>query len=794
MEFSAHLVYNNVHMFVKITEPRQNDDEERKPLLPKNIVTEKKIQNEKTVILLFVVLAFLVICGIATLILSSRLLQKFCFKSYMTVVAQYFELTSHCLAILAVVAFFSVYFCKGVLQISSRGRDFDSALIIGGMIFLCLFPLVLFGWKISFIASCLSQLDNENSTASSSSDLVAEEVVSAFAGVCVIAITVFIIANKMFILTWKWPYCQPGVLLLVSLSVLVLCTSSFASEVSKHSTIQYYKDCHSTKFDKYCRLKENRLARASSFLIPLVIEFCIMSLSTLAELWQETAHRDPKNRGESDNVEDPRSSATPTLDSYGSDGQEDDKSKGSTRTLVPQHGQNSRDNTGSRTTEVVELSETVSQCFKPPSDKRQRRDSYGTVSEISQQPGGQHSNSTIDDRSPSTTAAVDSQSPKPPSDIHKERRLSGTPAESSQQPHGQHPNFANDIIEDRSPSTTAAVDSQNPKPPSDIHEDSLPGTPAESSQPPHGQQHPNSVNDIIEDRASVRLFLWLGIFSVLATFTIILLFIELNDISEAASFIPEQSTENWVYELPSHHLFSAKLSDNLSKKEECKCVNVSIKSPSGDSDNEDESNMHRKIKTYFITTTSINVACATLFVVLLLELSKLNIKANHSFSVSDFIIITSCSAVIGYQTLCIAADIYCLCDHSACSSLGTGYYFLQLFDNLTDAIQFFLQGYIVLRVERCKFNGYISGNGGRSWRILPGLLIFLFAVNALRWGADSFYEMKSENDAGFFQAQSTIYGKRDWHLITQTFYPLALYFRFHSAVLFLKAFYHTWLD
>ena len=757
MGLSTHLVYNNVHMFLKITESptsnyesSQNGGKVTDPLLDRSTVTEKKIQK-KTNILPFVLLAVFVSCCIATLTLSSRLLQKSCFKSNMTVIAQYIETSSHSLAITAVVVFFLGYFCKDVLQKSSRRRDseaiFNSALTIGGMIFLCFFPLVLFGWKISFIVSCWSQLHNESSNTSSSSDLVAEKVVSAFAGVCVITITVFIIANKMFILTWKWPYCQSGVLLLVSLSVLVLWISSFASEVSKHSTIQYYKDCHSTKLDDYCRLKENRLARASSFLTPLVIEFCIMSLSTLAELWQETAHRDPKNRDESDNTEDIRLSATPALASNGSDGQEDDESEGSTRAPVIEHGQHSVNNTGSSTTELVESPETVSHDCIQPSDKRQKRDSYGTLSEISKQPGDQHSNST------------------------------------------------NDIIEDRSPSTTAAVDSQNSRPPNDIHEERrLPGTPAESSQQPHGHQHSTSANDIIEDRASVRLFLWLGIFSVLAIFTIILLFIELNDISEADSYISEQSTENRVYELPSHHLFSANLSDNLSKKEECKCVNVSINSPSGDSDNEDESIMHCKIKTYFITTTFINVACATLLVVLWLELSKLNKEANHSFSVSDFIIITSCSAVIGYLTLCIAGDIYCLCDDSACGSLGTAYYSLQLSDNLTDAIQFFLQGYIVLRVERCKFNGYISGNGGRWCRILPGLLIFLFAVNALRWGADSFYEMKSENDAGFFQIQSTIYGKRDWHLITQTFYPLAVYFRFHSAVLFLKAFYHTWLD
>ena len=741
MGFSTHLVYNNVHIFVKITESRENGNKETSPLLPENTVTETKIQKEKTDILPFVLLAVFVSCCIATLTLSSRLLRKSCFKSTMTVIAQKIETTSHSLAITAVVAFFSVYFCKGALQKSSRRRDseatFDSALTIGGMIFLCFFPLVLFGWKISFSVSCSSQFDSGNFDTSSSSDLVAEEVVSAFAGVCVIAITVFIIANKMFILTWKWPYCQPGVLLLVSLSVLVLWISSFASEVCKHSTIQYYKDCHSTKFDKYCRLKEHRLARASSFLTPLVIEFCIMSLSTLAELWQETAHRDPKNRDESDNTEDICLSTTPALASHGSGSQEDDKSEDSTRTLVSQHSQksNSVNDTGSHTTEVVEIHHTVSQDFNPPSDKRQRRGSYGTLT------GSRQSRSQdIKDRSPPATAAVDSQNLKPPSDKHKERRSSSTLAKISQQTDGQ--NF-------------------------------------------------NSANDIIEDRASVRLFLWLGIFSVLAIFTIILLFIELNDIIEAASFISGQSTENSVYELPSHHLFSANLSDNLSKKEECKCDNVSINSPSVDSDNEDESNMHRKFKTYFITKTFINVACATLFVVLWLELSKLNKDANHSFSVSDFIIITSCSAVIGYLTLCIAGDIYCLCDDSACGSLGTAYYYVQLSDHITAAIQFFLQGYIVLRVERCKFNGYASGNGGRWCRILPGLLIFLFAVNALRWGADSFYEMKS---VGYFQTQSTIYGKRDWHLITQTFYPLAVYFRFHSAVLFLKAFYHTWLD
>ena len=333
------------------------------------------------------------------------------------------------------------------------------------------------------------------------------------------------------------------------------------------------------------------------------------------------------------------------------------------------------------------------------------------------------------------------------------------------------------------------------------------------------------------------MFPCLIVSSLFTIFITTLVLIELNDISEAASFIPEEPTEGSVKELPYMYqrLYSEELSAIVSNKvqyesdkSEWNRGNVNTMSPGVDDDKRDEDNMHKKLRTYFATTVTINVLCILVFSMLLCKLwckccEKYIVKAsNHSFSVSDFLIITTCSAVIGYLSMCIAGVMYCMCDHSVCGHFFSGYYRLQLFDNITDLVQFSLQGIVLLLVERREFHGYVRNEDEGCCRnehkgcckicckifckirckicckipckILPGLLLFLFAINALRWGADSFYEMKSENDVGFFQTQSTIYGKSTWQLIRHTFYPLAVFFRFHSAVVFLKAFYHTWLD
>ncbi|XP_062515047.1 uncharacterized protein LOC134190604 [Corticium candelabrum] len=457
----------------------------------------------------------------------------------------------------------------------------------------------------------------------------------------------------MIVFSWNQFYCQAWVLFFVSFSVLILWISSFASEVAKHSSIQNYQDCHSTKFDKYCVLKENRLARASSLLTPLVIEFCIMSLFALAELWQEMARRDTKNQDKRDNTED--------------------------------------------------------------------------------------------------------------------RHVPTTSALASHVPHSQAIQPGSNIREDR---------------------------------------HSSALEVLLKDSGGRRVFPCLVFFSFWAILVTVSLFTELNNISEAAYFITGEPTESSVNELPYHHLYSEELSANVSNKVKCesdekilkKCDNESTINSSVDSNILDECNMHNKLETYYKTTISINLACAAVFGVLLWKLCRGNLvkDPDHSFSVSDFIIITTCSAVIGYLALCSAGGIYCLLDRSVCGCLLQEYYVLQLVDNATDLLQFILQGVTLLLVERYRFHRYVRDKDEECCKIpckvLPGLFLFLFAVNSLRWGADSFYEMKSENDAGFFQTQYTLYGKSKWHLFTQASYPLAVFFRFHSAAVFLKAFYHTWLD
>ena len=90
-----------MHMCIEITslESIQNAGSERDSLLPQHTV-----KRGETVVLLLILLAVFASCVIATLILSSRLLQT-CFKSTLAGNIQILEATVHGMTILTVVLF-----------------------------------------------------------------------------------------------------------------------------------------------------------------------------------------------------------------------------------------------------------------------------------------------------------------------------------------------------------------------------------------------------------------------------------------------------------------------------------------------------------------------------------------------------------------------------------------------------------------------------------------------------------------------------------------------------------------
>lgn len=76
-----------------------------------------------------------------------------------------------------------------------------------------------------------------------------------------------------------------------------------------------------------------------------------------------------------------------------------------------------------------------------------------------------------------------------------------------------------------------------------------------------------------------------------------------------------------------------------------------------------------------------------------------------------------------------------------------------------------------------------GGDPQRYKHILKELLYFLCVCNAAKWITDSFIEghyLKSS------EAKILVFGETTWTAITQTTYPLVLFYRFHSVHMVLK--------
>lgn len=608
---------------------------------------------------------------IATVIVSSRLMEKSCFNDLTASDVEYLECACYLVTTLALFLYFYLMSRSSSLSglelretVKGHGTRFDVGVTVSGMIMFSIFPLVLNSWKLVFMQSCWEEIVSGLNSTATRNEYSAEQMTSATAGICVIAISVFVIIHKLLHFSVGHFYFRALLLGVVSLTVLILWISSLATEVAEHSPLQLYRQCKGAEVLRDCRQKENDLAKISSLFTPLVIEFCIMCFSVLAELWKEIASKNT-------------SGATDETPNDGANSAETDNG------IVPRSDDPSA--------------------------------SQGTVA-----------------------------------------------------------------------------------------------TESRSSEAGNSSEVDQATDTVLRERKRA-MFFFLALFGVAALVNTIAYVTALNDINEAAILIPEEPTsESSAFSELESQLYGRK-SSKLYASSKPRCGS-DVLTPSSPDLNQAAVNsttplplwspqrkeLHKTIETYFTVRTVSNAVCFVVFLIICYELIQVavkEVKNRHSTGVSDFIILTTCSAVTGFSSLCVAADIYCLTDNSLCGCLSHDYYIRELCDYLVNIFQFVLQAHVLLSLEHRQVDGYASGKRGvgRSWRCLSGILLYLFVVNAVCWGTDSFYEVKTELDAGLFLTQNSIYGKRTWHVITQAFYPLAVYFRFHSALIFLKAFYHTWL-
>ena len=175
------------------------------------------------------------------------------------------------------------------------------------------------------------------------------------------------------------------------------------------------------------------------------------------------------------------------------------------------------------------------------------------------------------------------------------------------------------------------------------------------------------------------------------------------------------------------------------------------------------------------------------------SLSDQSLRSKGPMSASDFILMATGVAVVTYCVFCGFADVACLAVDPVCNNntslISTGHG-LEFFDYTFNILQYALQTWVLIKIERKQLEGCLRIRDCRA-HPLSGILLYLALTNALMWGVDSFYEVKSSKEEDLFDVQLFLYGPEVWNFITQLLYPAAVYFRFHSAIIFARAFYET---
>ena len=108
---------------------------------------------------------------------------------------------------------------------------------------------------------------------------------------------------------------------------------------------------------------------------------------------------------------------------------------------------------------------------------------------------------------------------------------------------------------------------------------------------------------------------------------------------------------------------------------------------------------------------------------------------------------------------------------------------LILFNNLIDLFQITIQTFLLILAEQgC--DSKIKWKSGQRWKshLLKEILWFLCVCNFCKWGSESFLEDYILKNS---EPKSLVFTMSKRTAITQSTYPLVLFYRFHSAIMML---------
>ena len=200
----------------------------------------------------------------------------------------------------------------------------------------------------------------------------------------------------------------------------------------------------------------------------------------------------------------------------------------------------------------------------------------------------------------------------------------------------------------------------------------------------------------------------------------------------------------------------------------------------------------------FLTLVTVSQITALIIVTISLKNHE---HVKRSFRSDDFLLVISFVGLVLWDFLCIIATASGLNDtnstfiqtESTIYELGTWHKSTIasaiFIDNLSNLIVAPIQTCVIIRSLRFK-NRLEDSKTHLLWdknavaatmRRLSQALVYLLITNIGFWALDSFFEIKKHG--GLYYPLVDEYYKTNWNTISPLLYPLAIFFRFHSATL-----------
>lgn len=167
-------------------------------------------------------------------------------------------------------------------------------------------------------------------------------------------------------------------------------------------------------------------------------------------------------------------------------------------------------------------------------------------------------------------------------------------------------------------------------------------------------------------------------------------------------------------------------------------------------------------------------------------------KSNSTPTINDFVVILTSTAVSVHCVFYLLANSICLRKEDKCGSTED-LIVLEQGDLAIDVFQAFFQAWALVKLERLRhvIKGTARLGNDLELQLLPGTLICQSLLNLSIWLADCLFELKESRISGLYLLGSSVYPRESWMFLTQLYYPVGVYFRFHSCVIFLKRFWST---